>query len=268
MQKGLLFIVVGLAAAAVIALCLLAGCGKKAADNPAGTTGRTEKTASLSFSSFDGGGHEYTARLDDPSVAEVSSARDYGKQNHEEIDGAGYNMVFTFQGKKPGTTALTIVGTSPIMDREEYHYTLTVDDALRVTVTEQESPQTDALRPVPTLVIETEERQFYASVRESDAAQALVEKLSAEPITIELEDYGGFEKVGTLPWALPQSDEEITAQLGDILLYQGDKLCLYYDENTYAFTPLARIESVTREALLSALGDGSVSVRLYVEWSE
>ena len=55
---------------------------------------------------------------------------------------------------------------------------------------------------------------------------------------------------------------------GDIILYQGDKITVYYDENTWTFTRLGHIDGATRESLLEVLGDGDVTVRFYLEWSE
>ena len=69
-------------------------------------------------------------------------------------------------------------------------------------------------------------------------------------------------------WELPRNDERITTVPGDIILYQGDKITIYYDENTWEFTRLARIGDVSKEELLEALGDGDVTVTFWLEWDE
>ena len=126
----------------------------------------------------------------------------------------------------------------------------------------------DSIRPVPVLVIEANGRLFYASLEDNASAKALTEKLNSGPITVEMHDYGSFEKVGPLPWELPRTDTEITTVPGDVILYQGTQITIYYDENTWTFTRLARIGNATKEELLQAFGDGDVSVKLYLEWSE
>ena len=83
-----------------------------------------------------------------------------------------------------------------------------------------------------------------------------------------MHDYGGFEKVGELPWTLPRNDVSITTKPGDILLYQGNQLTIYYDENTWSFTRLAALDGVTKEELLDVFGDGDVTVKFWVEWTE
>ncbi|MBQ1502347.1 MAG: hypothetical protein IIZ45_07035 [Firmicutes bacterium] len=124
------------------------------------------------------------------------------------------------------------------------------------------------ITPVPTLVIEANGRVFYASPEDNPSAEAFIENLSHGEIELELHDYGNFEKVGDLPWELPRNDETITTVPGDVILYQGDQITIYYDENTWDFTRLARIEDVSREELLEAFGVGDVTVRFWVEWSE
>ncbi len=133
---------------------------------------------------------------------------------------------------------------------------------------EKQDALADAIRPVPTLVIEANGRTFYVTPADNPSAKALIEQLSHGQIELELHDYGSFEKVGPLPWDLPRSDEDITTAPGDVILYQGNQITLYYDENTWNFTHLGRIEGATREGLLSVLGEGSVTVKLWVEWSE
>jgi hypothetical protein len=128
--------------------------------------------------------------------------------------------------------------------------------------------QADAIKPSAVLVIEANGHTFYADFEDNSSADALKEKLSSGPLEIELHDYGHFEKVGSLPWSLPRNDESITTEPGDVILYQGDQITVYYDENTWNFTRLAKIGSVTREELLEAFGEGNVTVRFWTEWSE
>ena len=126
----------------------------------------------------------------------------------------------------------------------------------------------EAVKPMATLVIEANEHIFYADPEDNSSADALIEKLSSGPVELELHDFGSFEKVGSLPWSLPRNDESITTVPGDVILYQGNQITIYYDQNTYNLTRLAKIEDETKEDLLNVLGDGNVSVKLWVEWGE
>ena len=94
----------------------------------------TEASAVLRFSSFSGGGYDYSVEVDDPSVVRCEAR--YAFEAHaEEIDGASYDYIVTFTGLKPGATTAAIYGCSPIMDNENSIYTVSVDDGLQVTLT-------------------------------------------------------------------------------------------------------------------------------------
>lgn len=67
----------------------------------------------------------------------------------------------------------------------------------------------EAMRPVPTQVIEANDHIFYVDPEDNSSEEALIEKLSTGAIELELHDYGSFEKVGPLPWELLQNDESI-----------------------------------------------------------
>lgn len=79
-------------------------------------------------------------------------------------------------------------------------------------------------------------------------------------ITIAMHDYGNFEKVGDLGTTLVRSDTRITTEPGDIILYMGNQITIYYDVNSYTFTRLGKIQNVTKAELKSILGSGNVSV--------
>ncbi len=129
-------------------------------------------------------------------------------------------------------------------------------------------PEIEVIRPTCVLVIEVNGKILYGHLEDNPSAKAFIEKLNSGGITVEMHDYGNFEKVGPLPWELPRTDSRITAGPGDIILYQGDQITLYYGENSWDFTRLARIESVTKGELLGLLGAGEVSITFSLEWGE
>lgn len=91
-------------------------------------------------------------------------------------------------------------------------------------------------------------------------AELFAEEGTAVVLTVDMSDYGNFEKVGSLGQSLPTNDQSITTQPGDVILYQGNSITIYYGTNTWSFTRLGKIENATREGLLQALGDGDVQV--------
>lgn len=99
------------------------------------------------------------------------------------------------------------------------------------------------------------------------SAQALTERLSSGSITINMTDYGDMEKVGELDFDLVRSDERIQARPGDVILYLGNSLTIYYDENNWNFTRLGHIEGVSsREEMLAMLGGkGEITATLSLD---
>lgn len=96
------------------------------------------------------------------------------------------------------------------------------------------------------------------------ATQALVAALQEGDITYEAHDYGGFEKVGALGRSLPTNDTQTTTQAGDVILYSGNQIVLFYGSNSWSYTRLGRIQYSSQSELESFLkaGLGNISVTL------
>lgn len=101
-----------------------------------------------------------------------------------------------------------------------------------------------------------------ATLADNSSAEALVQALAKAPITVEMRDYGNMEKVGSLGRDFPTNNESITTEPGDIILYQGSALVIYYAPNTWNFTRLGKIDNITGEKLKQVLGEGNVTVTL------
>ena len=105
-------------------------------------------------------------------------------------------------------------------------------------------------------------RTLVAALADNDATKALAEKLSGGAVTISMTNYGGFEKVGALPWALPSADTRITTKPGDIMLYTGNNMVIFYGENTWSYTPLGVLETTNPAEISEFVGNGAKQVTL------
>ncbi len=108
-----------------------------------------------------------------------------------------------------------------------------------------------------TITIQIGAKTFSATLADNATAKAFVEKL---PLTIDMNDYGGFEKVGSLGFSLARNDKSITTALGDLVLYNGNQLVIFYSSNTWSYTRLGRIDDINGFA--DALGNGTVQVAI------
>ncbi len=106
---------------------------------------------------------------------------------------------------------------------------------------------------------------FDVKVENNSATQELIKTLENKNITINATDYGNFEKVGDLGFSLPTSDENINAQPGDIILYQGNQISLIYETHSWSYTKIGKIENIDSNNLKKTLGSGNVTLVLSLE---
>lgn len=114
------------------------------------------------------------------------------------------------------------------------------------------------------IYIEIGEHALTAALENNESAEALKELLANGPLTIPAENYGGFEKVCALGTSLPRNDRQMTTQAGDICLYSGDQIVIFYGSNSWAYTKLGRILDADESELKEALsgGEGEILVSL------
>ena len=110
----------------------------------------------------------------------------------------------------------------------------------------------------------TSKYTLTATLNDNSSSRALLELLQKGELTIDMHDYGNFEKVGSLPATLPRNDKQITTEPGDIILYLGNQITFYYDTNSWNFTLLGKIDDVTQAELKKILGTGNITAELSV----
>ena len=107
-------------------------------------------------------------------------------------------------------------------------------------------------------------KSLPVKIEDNTATKALVAALREASITSEADDYGGFEKVGALGRSLPTSNSQISTQPGDVILYSGNQIVLFYGTNSWSYTRIGKMEYGTLDELKSFLkaGQGKISVTL------
>ena len=94
------------------------------------------------------------------------------------------------------------------------------------------------------------------------SVDALRDLLRSGPLTVELSRYGGFEQVGSLGTSLPRNDGQTTTVPGDIVLYSGSNMVIFYGSNSWAYTRLGHITDKSKAELEALLGGGDVTAVL------
>ena len=101
---------------------------------------------------------------------------------------------------------------------------------------------------------------------EDNASVAALSELCREaPLSLSLSGYGGFEQVGPIGTSLPRADEQTVTEAGDIVLYAGSQIVVFYGSNSWAYTRLGHITDQSAADLARLLGRGDVTITLWQE---
>ena len=111
-------------------------------------------------------------------------------------------------------------------------------------------------------------RTESATLIDNSATQALVGKLQKTPITVTLSSSGGFEIWGALGFSLPTSNEHIKAQPGDVILYSGSNICIFYGTNSWSYTRLGHIDGLSESELRTFLHAGETDISVTLSLSQ
>lgn len=111
--------------------------------------------------------------------------------------------------------------------------------------------------------VQAGESVFTAALEENEAVNAFVEMMEEAPVVIQMRDYSGFEKVGPLGTSLPSDDSQTNTQPGDIVLYNGNQIVLFYGSHSWSYTRLGKIDDL--KGWEDALGRGDVTVTFSVK---
>lgn len=104
---------------------------------------------------------------------------------------------------------------------------------------------------------------FTATLENNPAVDAFVEMMNDSSVIIQMNDYSGFEKVGSLGTNLPADDKQTTTHAGDIVLYNGNQIVIFYGSNSWSYTRLGKIDDLS--GWEDALGSGDVTVTFSLE---
>ena len=126
-------------------------------------------------------------------------------------------------------------------------------------------PETQQPKEEPTLTLMISSIPVTVQWEENESVAALTELVKNEPLTIQMSMYGGFEQVGPIGQSLPRDDQQTTTQAGDIVLYSGNQIVVFYGSNTWAYTRLGHITDKTQQELKELLGNGDIAITISME---
>ncbi|MBR0467264.1 MAG: hypothetical protein IJJ40_07250 [Clostridia bacterium] len=138
-----------------------------------------------------------------------------------------------------------------------------------VSCKEKENIKTDSFPAAVNIEENNKKLHLFINGEEYDVAWednasvgALISLAEKNEITVKGNLYGNFEQVGAIGQNLPSSDRRLTTNSGDIMLYSGDKIVVFYGSNTWEYTPLGKIRSKTEAELTALLSADSVTIKI------
>ena len=149
---------------------------------------------------------------------------------------------------QPTSQISSVANETPPTDADRGAETLPQDDVDQTQVKDPELQMTINDTPV---TVEWED---------NESVQALKELCREQSLTINMSMYGGFEQVGSIGAVLPQNDEQTTTSPGDIVLYSGDQMVVFYGSNSWAYTRLGHITDQSESDMTQLLANGDTTV--------
>ena len=124
------------------------------------------------------------------------------------------------------------------------------------------SKETGEEPAVKTLTMRIGDTTVTVDWEDNESVAALRELVKDKPLTIQMSMYGGFEQVGSLGTSLPRNDSQTTTAAGDIVLYSGNQIVVFYGSNSWAYTRLGHVTDKTAAEMAELLGNGNVTITI------
>ena len=134
----------------------------------------------------------------------------------------------------------------------------TMNDELTIDDNQSEKEEETGGNADMKMNVQIGDYNFTATLEENEAVTELTDMMKEGPVTISMNDYSGFEKVGSLGRSLTRNDSQTTTKAGDIVLYNGNNIVMFYGSNSWSYTRIGKIDDLSDWE--TALGSGSITV--------
>ncbi|MBE5909330.1 MAG: hypothetical protein E7278_10915 [Lachnospiraceae bacterium] len=122
---------------------------------------------------------------------------------------------------------------------------------------ENDEPEEDG-----TMIMKIGDTKVNVEWEDNQAVEALRDMAKDGDITIQMSMYGGFEQVGSIGQSLPRDDKQTTTSSGDIVLYSGKQMVVFYGSNSWSYTRLGHISDKDEEEMAELLSNGDVTITI------
>ena len=111
------------------------------------------------------------------------------------------------------------------------------------------------------------EETHTVTMEDNVGTRALIAALQTENIVYIAHDYGNFEKVGYIGQSFPTDNHQTTTSAGDLVLYGGDNICIFYGSNSWSYTRIGKLDGLSADEVRRFVkaGEGEVSITLSLQ---
>lgn len=128
---------------------------------------------------------------------------------------------------------------------------------------ETETIPSEAVSQEAMLVLSVNGNELDVLWEDNETVKELLSYTQTESIIVNATRYGGFEQVGSLPQGFSRNDIQMATEPGDIVLYSGDQLVLFFGSNFWSYTILGHIEGLSQDELSELLGGSSAVIEIH-----
>jgi len=178
------------------------------------------------------------------------------KQAAQKLFDMGYTNVYEFGGIIDWTGEVVTETQDADSSQESESETQDTDSPQE---SEPEAQMTDEEKTDMKLKIG--DAEVPVTWEENESVDALAALAAEGPLTIQLSMYGGFEQVGPIGQSIISDDQQTTTQAGDVVLYSGDQIVVFYGSNSWAYTRLGHVD-LSQKEMEDLLGNGDVMLTL------
>ncbi len=164
------------------------------------------------------------------------------------------------QGKESGVYFSRDISSGTVVQLHEK-----VGEPLTAASANESSQKEAAMKISIQIQSDSGSHALTATLSDSSSAKAFYELLQKGSLTVRLSDYGGFEKVGSLGRSLARNDRQTATKPGDIMLYQGNQITIFYGNNSWSYSSLGKIDGATQSGLKKVLGRDDVTATFSIQ---
>ncbi|WP_242826562.1 cyclophilin-like fold protein [Oribacterium sp. NK2B42] len=158
--------------------------------------------------------------------------------------------------------AVTEISTSENVETESSEENVMSEGTAMYQLAEKDESVDDEAIEDSTMIMKIGDTKVNVEWEDNQAVERLRDMAKDGDITIQMSMYGGFEQVGSIGQSLPRDDKQTTTSSGDIVLYSGNQMVVFYGSNSWSYTRLGHISDKDEAEMAGLLSNGDVTITI------